>query len=115
MFTDMAFELPWERYRDSNIVMHGWNEMVYDQNNWIGLNMLGKRMQRDKWGGKVYLENAYYLHGYWGILVDRYEEMIHNYHPGFHDHRWPLEGVEKWAMGTVHFGCSGTHVSKGED
>jgi xyloglucan 6-xylosyltransferase len=46
--------------------------------------------QRDKWGDKVYLENAYYLHGYWGILVDRYEEMIENYHPGLGDHRWPL-------------------------
>ena len=41
-------------------------------------------------GDKVYLESAYYLHGYWGILVDRYEEMIENYHPGLGDHRWPL-------------------------
>ncbi|KAK6122613.1 hypothetical protein DH2020_043649 [Rehmannia glutinosa] len=38
MFTDMAFEVPWERYKDHNFVMHGWNEMVYDQKNWIGLN-----------------------------------------------------------------------------
>ncbi|KAF9597332.1 hypothetical protein IFM89_017235 [Coptis chinensis] len=38
MFTDMAFELPWERYKEVNLVMHGWNEMVYDQKNWIGLN-----------------------------------------------------------------------------
>ncbi|XP_039033902.1 uncharacterized protein LOC120169912 [Hibiscus syriacus] len=33
MFTDMAFEVPWERYKDSNFVMHGWNEEVYDQKN----------------------------------------------------------------------------------
>ncbi|XP_050216177.1 xyloglucan 6-xylosyltransferase 2 [Mercurialis annua] len=144
MFTDMAFEVPWERYKDSNFVMHGWNEMIYDQKNWIGLNTgsfllrnsqwaldildawapmgpkgkvreeAGKVLtrelkdrpvfeaddqsamvyllatQREKWGEKVYLENAYYLHGYWGILVDKYEEMIENYHPGFGDHRWPL-------------------------
>ncbi|XP_068651735.1 xyloglucan 6-xylosyltransferase 2-like [Aristolochia californica] len=144
MFTDMAFELPWERYKDSNLVMHGWNEMVYDDKNWIGLNTgsfllrncqwaldildvwapmgpvgkirneAGKLLtsflkdrpvfeaddqsamvyllatQRDKWGDKVYLESAYYLHGYWGILVDRYEEMIEHYHPGLGDHRWPL-------------------------
>ncbi|KAK6239356.1 hypothetical protein QUC31_004825 [Theobroma cacao] len=144
MFTDMAFEVPWERYKDSNLVMHGWNEMVYDQKNWIGLNTgsfllrngqwaldildawapmgpkgkireeAGKVLtrelkdrpvfeaddqsamvyllatQREKWGDKVYLESAYYLHGYWGILVDRYEEMIENYHPGLGDHRWPL-------------------------
>ncbi|MBA0827801.1 hypothetical protein Goarm_012549, partial [Gossypium armourianum] len=144
MFTDMAYELPWERYKDFNMVMHGWNEMVYNDKNWIGLNTgsfllrncqwsldlldawapmgpkgkvreeAGKILTRElkdrpvfeaddqsaivyllvkeraKWGEKVYLENAYYLHGYWGILVDRYEEMIENYHPGLGDHRWPL-------------------------
>ncbi|KAK7842390.1 xyloglucan 6-xylosyltransferase 2 [Quercus suber] len=144
MFTDMAFEVPWERYKDHNFVLHGWNEMVYDQKNWIGLNTgsfllrnsqwaldildawapmgpkgkvrdeAGKILtrelkdrpvfeaddqsamvyllmkEREKWGSKVYLESAYYLHGYWGILVDRYEEMMENYHPGLGDHRWPL-------------------------
>lgn len=144
MFTDMAYELPWERYKDFNMVMHGWNEMVYNDKNWIGLNTgsfllrncqwsldllnawapmgpkgkvreeAGKILTRElkdrpvfeaddqsamvyllvkeraKWGEKVYLENAYYLHGYWGIVVDRYEEMIENYHPGLGDHRWPL-------------------------
>lgn len=144
MFTDMAFELPWERYKDVNLVMHGWNGMIYDQKNWIGLNtgsfllrncqwsldildtwapmgpkgkireeagmLLTRELkdrppfeaddqsamvyilatQREKWGDKVYLENSYYLHGYWGILVDRYEEMIESYHPGLGDHRWPL-------------------------
>lgn len=144
MFTDMAFEVPWEKYKDYNLVMHGWKEMVYDQRNWIGLNtgsffirncqwsldlldawapmgpkgkirdeagkLLAKELkgrpvfeaddqsamvyllatQRDKWGDKVYLENAYYLHGYWEILVDRYEEMIEKYHAGLGDDRWPL-------------------------
>ncbi|RZC52517.1 hypothetical protein C5167_020943 [Papaver somniferum] len=144
MFTDMAFEIPWERYKDHNFVMHGWNEMVYDEKNWIGLNTgsfllrncqwtldildvwapmgpkgkvrddAGKILtrelknrpvfeaddqsamvyilatQKEKWGDKVYLENHYYLHGYWGILVDNYEEYIEKYHPGLGDHRWPL-------------------------
>ncbi|KAL5217723.1 hypothetical protein ABZP36_018407 [Zizania latifolia] len=144
MFSDMAFELPWERYGPYNLIMHGWDEMVYDDKNWIGLNtgsfllrncqwsldfldtwapmgpkgpvrveagkVLTKYLkdrpvfeaddqsamvyilatQREKWGDKVYLENGYYLHGYWGILVDRYEEMIENYQPGLGDHRWPL-------------------------
>ncbi|XP_052206643.1 xyloglucan 6-xylosyltransferase 2-like [Diospyros lotus] len=143
MFTDMAFEIPWERYRDSNFVMHGWDHMVYGQKNWIGLNtgsfllrncqwsldildawapmgplkvreeagkMLARELkdrppfeaddqsaivyllvkEKDKWADKVYLESAYYLHGYWGILVDRFEEMMENYHPGLGDHRWPL-------------------------
>lgn len=144
MFTDMVFELPWERYKNYNMVLHGWNEMVYDEKNWIGLNTgsfllrnnqwaldlldtwapmgpkgkireeAGKVLtsalkgrpvfeaddqsamvyilatQKEKWGDKVYLENHYYLHGYWGILVDNYEEYIEKYHPGFGDHRWPL-------------------------
>ncbi|KAJ6794177.1 putative xyloglucan 6-xylosyltransferase 1 [Iris pallida] len=144
MFTDMAFELPWARYSSSNLVMHGWNEMVYDDRNWIGLNTgsfllrncqwsldlldawapmgpkgkvrteAGKVLtsflkdrpvfeaddqsamvyllvtQQARWREKVYLESAYYLHGYWGILVDNYEEYIQKYHPGFGDHRWPL-------------------------
>ncbi|KAG6435436.1 hypothetical protein SASPL_100310 [Salvia splendens] len=144
MFTDMAYEVPWERYKDHNFVMHGWDEMIYDEKNWIGLNTgsfllrncqwsldildtwapmgpkgkvredAGKILTRElkgrpvfeaddqsamvyilatekeKWGEKVYLENHYYLHGYWGILVDKYEQMIESYHPGFGDHRWPL-------------------------
>ncbi|GLJ14963.1 hypothetical protein SUGI_0244260 [Cryptomeria japonica] len=144
MFTDMAFEPPYERYKDHNFVMHGWEELVYNRKNWIGLNTgsfllrncqwsldildawapmgpkgkirteAGKLLtnyltgrpefeaddqsaivyllitQREKWGNKVYLESAYYLHGYWGILVDKYEEMIEKYHPGLGDHRWPL-------------------------
>ncbi|AQK44845.1 Xyloglucan 6-xylosyltransferase 2 [Zea mays] len=133
-----------ERYGPYNLIMHGWDEMVYDDKNWIGLNtgsfllrncqwsldmldtwapmgpkgpvrieagkVLTKSLkdrpvfeaddqsamvyilatQREKWGDKVYLENGYYLHGYWGILVDRYEEMLENYKPGLGDHRWPL-------------------------
>ncbi|KAG6507819.1 probable xyloglucan 6-xylosyltransferase 1 [Zingiber officinale] len=144
MFTDMVFELPWERYGPYNLVMHGWEEMVYDEHNWIGLNTgsfllrncqwsldlldawapmgpkgetrieAGKVLtaylkdrpvfeaddqsamvyllatQRERWGDKVHLENGYYLHGYWGILVDRFEEMIQNDRPGLGDHRWPL-------------------------
>ncbi|KAL2945432.1 Xyloglucan 6-xylosyltransferase 1 [Bienertia sinuspersici] len=144
MFTDMEFELPWEKYEGYNLVMHGWKEMVFEQKNWIGLNtgsfvirncqwsldlldawapmgpkgktrveagkvlseelkgrpafeaddqsamvyLLAKR--KEMWGDKVYLENSYYLHGYWGILVDRYEEMLEKFHPGLGDHRWPL-------------------------
>ncbi|KAJ7955094.1 Xyloglucan 6-xylosyltransferase 2 [Quillaja saponaria] len=30
------------------------------------------------------------LHGYWEIVVDGYEEMMKNYHPGLGDDRWPL-------------------------
>lgn len=46
--------------------------------------------QKDKWMNKVFIENSYYLHGYWAGLVDQYEEMIEKYHPGLGDERWPF-------------------------
>jgi xyloglucan 6-xylosyltransferase len=46
--------------------------------------------QKDQWMNKVFVENAYFLHGYWAGLVDRYEEMIEKYHPGLGDERWPF-------------------------
>lgn len=49
MFTDMTFEVPWERYKDYNLVMHGWNEMVYDQKNWIGLNTGSFLLRNCQW------------------------------------------------------------------
>ncbi|XP_023548364.1 xyloglucan 6-xylosyltransferase 1-like [Cucurbita pepo subsp. pepo] len=49
MFTDMSFEIPWERYRDFNFVMHGWKEMVYDQRSWVGLNTGSFLMRNCQW------------------------------------------------------------------
>lgn len=46
--------------------------------------------RRDEWMDKVFLENSYYLHGYWVGLVDRYEENAEKFHPGFGDERWPF-------------------------
>lgn len=46
--------------------------------------------QKAQWMDKVYIENQYYLHGYWAGLVDRYEEMMEKYHPGLGDERWPF-------------------------
>ncbi|XP_057443139.1 probable xyloglucan 6-xylosyltransferase 3 [Lotus japonicus] len=46
--------------------------------------------KKEKWMDKVFLENSYYLHGYWAGLVDRYEEMLEKYHPGLGDERWPF-------------------------
>ncbi|WOK99451.1 glycosyltransferase 2 [Canna indica] len=49
MFTDLAFELPWERYTPYNLVMHGWNEMVYDDRNWISLNSGSFLLRNCQW------------------------------------------------------------------
>ncbi|KAH0938489.1 hypothetical protein HID58_005950, partial [Brassica napus] len=46
--------------------------------------------QKDMWMEKVFVENQYYLHGFWEGLVDRYEEMVEKYHPGLGDERWPF-------------------------
>ncbi|CAL0327628.1 unnamed protein product [Lupinus luteus] len=46
--------------------------------------------QKGRWMDKVFLENSFYLHGYWVGLVDRYEEMMEKYHPGLGDERWPF-------------------------
>ncbi|XP_047317731.1 probable xyloglucan 6-xylosyltransferase 3 [Impatiens glandulifera] len=47
--------------------------------------------KEDKWiMKKVFIENSYYLHGYWEGIVDRYEEMIEKNRAGFGDERWPF-------------------------
>ncbi|GAB4829102.1 Probable xyloglucan 6-xylosyltransferase 5 [Ancistrocladus abbreviatus] len=46
--------------------------------------------QKDKWMDEVFVENSYYLHGFWAGLVDKYEQMVEKYHPGLGDERWPF-------------------------
>ncbi|WOL02276.1 hypothetical protein Cni_G10995 [Canna indica] len=144
LFTDMAFEIPLSRYNAHNLVVHGYEDLIFEQHSWIGLNTgsfllrncqwsldlldawapmgpegpirdeAGKILtanlkgrpafeaddqsaliylilsQQDKWRKKVFIENSYYLHGYWAGLVDRYEGMMEKYHPGLGDERWPF-------------------------
>ncbi|KAL0357459.1 UNVERIFIED_CONTAM: putative xyloglucan 6-xylosyltransferase 5 [Sesamum calycinum] len=144
LFTDMVFELPVSKYKDYNMVIHGYPDLLFDQKSWIALNTgsflfrncqwsldlldvwapmgpkgpvreeAGKILtanlkgrpafeaddqsaliyllisQKDQWMDKVFVENSFYLHGFWEGLVDRYEEMIEKYHPGLGDERWPF-------------------------
>jgi xyloglucan 6-xylosyltransferase len=144
MFTDMVFELPIEKYKEYNLVVHGYKEQIYDKKSWVGLNTgsslfrncqwtldlldawapmgpkgavrleAGKVLtetltgrpefeaddqsaliyllitQSELWSKKVFLEESYYLHGYWVSIVDMYEEVMEKYHPGYGDHRWPF-------------------------
>ncbi|KAJ1380839.1 Nucleotide-diphospho-sugar transferase [Sesbania bispinosa] len=82
VFTDMEFKLPLERYKAHNLVVHGWANLVYDENNenksWTGLNagsflIRNCQWQRRKWGGKTYLEGGYDLEGYWVAVKGRFE------------------------------------------
>ena len=47
-------------------------------------------MQKERWMDKVHVETEFYLHGFWTGLVDRYEEMMEEHHPGLGDDRWPF-------------------------
>ncbi|XP_043712096.1 galactomannan galactosyltransferase 1-like isoform X2 [Telopea speciosissima] len=39
-FTDMEFKLPLDRYREHNLVVHGWANLIYEtkEPSWVGLN-----------------------------------------------------------------------------
>ncbi|KAM7507221.1 hypothetical protein LguiA_017674 [Lonicera macranthoides] len=37
-FTDMDFKLPLHRYKDHNLVVHGWPELIYGAKSWTSLN-----------------------------------------------------------------------------
>ncbi|KAF8377658.1 hypothetical protein HHK36_031042 [Tetracentron sinense] len=37
-FTDMDFKLPLERYRDHNLIVHGWPNLIYENQSWVSLN-----------------------------------------------------------------------------
>lgn len=144
LFTDMAFELPLSRYDNHNLIIHGYQDLLFEKHSWIAVNTgsflfrncqwsldlldawapmgpkgfireeAGKILtaylkgrpafeaddqsaliylllsQKEKWMDKVYIENSYYLHGFWAGLVDKYEEMMENHHPGLGDERWPF-------------------------
>jgi hypothetical protein len=38
IFTDMSFQLPLEKYANYNMVMHGWDDAVYEKRSWLALN-----------------------------------------------------------------------------
>nr|QSB46675.1 transferase [Rubia yunnanensis] len=37
-FTDMDFTLPFDRYKDHNMVIHGWPRLINEEKSWTGLN-----------------------------------------------------------------------------
>ncbi|KAL8476901.1 hypothetical protein ACS0TY_029268 [Phlomoides rotata] len=38
IFTDMDFVIPFERYKDHNMVVHGWPDLIYEKKSWVSLN-----------------------------------------------------------------------------
>ncbi|KAG0563193.1 hypothetical protein KC19_8G010500 [Ceratodon purpureus] len=144
IFTDMTFEVDLERYVGKNIVIHGFNDLLFEQHKWLGLNtgsfllrncqwsldlldawapygpsgevrmnagkmLTAKLVDRPafeaddqsalvylmlfgdpQWRGKLFLEWAFYLHGYWKFVVYNYENVMAKHKPGFGDDRWPF-------------------------
>ncbi|EFJ06379.1 glycosyltransferase CAZy family GT34-like protein [Selaginella moellendorffii] len=65
------------------------NRPVFEADDQSALVFLLRNNQQ-MWGERVFLENSYYLHGYWVALVDRYEEIMEKNQPGPGDERWPF-------------------------
>eukprot|EP00253_Pinus_taeda_P028694 PITA_28694 len=95
MFTDMGFELSLDKYKNYNFVLHGWENLVYGKQSWIGLNTGSFLIQNCQW----YLDilDAWEPMGPKGrikeeagkvVMVDKYEDMIQTYHLGLGDERW---------------------------
>ncbi|KAJ3681961.1 hypothetical protein LUZ60_014534 [Juncus effusus] len=143
-FTDMEFNIPIDRYSNHNLVIHGYEDLLFKEKSWIAINTgsfllrncqwsldlldewakMGPKgpvrdeagifltanlkgrpafeaddqsalvyillLQTMKWMDKVFIENSYCLHGFWEGLVDRYEDMMEQHHPGLGDERWPF-------------------------
>eukprot|EP01018_Ginkgo_biloba_P040012 Gb_27912 [translate_table: standard] len=138
--TDMEFEMPLERYANHNLVVHGWEHLVYQKRSWVGLNAgiflirncewsmefmdrwasmgpqsplyvsSGKLLsdtlsdrafkdsddqsalvylmikEKEKWSNKIFVENSYYLNGYWIEIVGTYENITEKYKSMEKDH-----------------------------
>ncbi|KAL3692969.1 hypothetical protein R1sor_006620 [Riccia sorocarpa] len=61
----------------------------FDADDQSGLVYLFNTFREDVYP-KVYLENSYFLHGYWVILSEHYEEYMKKNKPGTGDHLWPF-------------------------
>ncbi|PQM41103.1 putative glycosyltransferase 7 [Prunus yedoensis var. nudiflora] len=93
VLTDMEFKLPLERYKDHNLVVHGWWNMLYEEKSWTSLNagqgISGSDDQsaliyllikeKDRWADRIYLESEYNLHGYWLGIVDGLDKIGEGY------------------------------------
>lgn len=61
VFTDMEFKIPLEKYKDHNLVVHGWPNMVYGDNenkSWTGLNTGSYLIRNCQWSMDLMYEWA---------------------------------------------------------
>ena len=46
---DMKFEVPWRRYQDYNMVVPGWEDLVYKEKDWVGLSTGSFLIRNSQW------------------------------------------------------------------
>jgi len=74
VFTDMLFELPWERYEPYNLVLHGWAAKVFEEKSWVGINTGSFLIRNCQWS--LDLLDALAPMGPRGPVRDRYGELF---------------------------------------
>ncbi|XP_047938538.1 probable xyloglucan 6-xylosyltransferase 5 [Salvia hispanica] len=49
LFTDMVFQIPFHRYRSSNMIIHGYPDMLFKEKSWIALNTGSFLLRNSQW------------------------------------------------------------------
>lgn len=74
VFTDILFELPWDRYAGHNLVLHGWEAKVYEEKHWVGINTGSFLIRNCQWS--LDLLDALAPMGPRGPVRDMYGELF---------------------------------------
>ncbi|KAK6914574.1 Glycosyltransferase 34 [Dillenia turbinata] len=49
IFTDMEFKLPMDKYKNHNLVIHGWPDMIFEKKSWVGANTGAFLLRNCQW------------------------------------------------------------------
>jgi xyloglucan 6-xylosyltransferase len=74
VFTDMAFDLPWEKYAPYNLVLHGWEAKVFEERSWVGINTGSFLIRNCQWSLDLF--DAWAPMGSRGPVRNRYGELF---------------------------------------
>jgi xyloglucan 6-xylosyltransferase len=74
MFTDMSFQIPLEKYQSYNLVLHGFNDSVYKNKSWTGLNTGSFLIRNCQWS--LDLLDAWSPMGPKGSIRDKAGELL---------------------------------------
>lgn len=74
LFTDMSFEVPLEKYENHNLVLHGFDDKVYRQKLWTGLNTGSFFIRNCQWS--LDLLDAWAPMGPKGVVRNKAGELL---------------------------------------